>query len=98
MEPEQSLTFNKNTHFIFAVSVLPDEFFPDPFQIRCVPIHAYHVHCLIPALYHEGFEFVIVGGEDLLVRVCERQVCACRPSFMDNAACVEKLPERRWLA
>src|SRR5437016_14607553 len=68
VEPKKSLAFNKDTHFIFAVSMLPCKFFTNSFQIRRVSIHTYHIRCLVAAFVHEWLEQVVVGGEDLLVR------------------------------
>src|SRR5436309_6931362 len=68
VKPKKALAFNKDTHFILAVSVLPDEFFTNPFQIRRVSIHTDHIRRLVAALFHEGLEQVVVSGEDVFVR------------------------------
>jgi hypothetical protein len=67
VKPKKALAFNKDTHFIFAVSMFLAELLWDPRQIRCVSVYTYDVHGLVAAFVHEWVEQVVIGGEDLLV-------------------------------
>jgi hypothetical protein len=72
VEPKKALAFNKDTHFIFAVSMFSEEFLSDPSQIRCVSVYTYDIRRLVATFVHEWLEQVVVGGEDVFVRGSER--------------------------
>jgi hypothetical protein len=68
VKPKKALAFNKDTHFILGVSMFSEEFLSDPGQIRGIPVYIDDIRRLVPSLYHERLEQVVVGGENLLVR------------------------------
>jgi len=68
VKPKKALAFNKDTHFIFAVSMFSEKLLSDPGQIRRASIYIDDIRRLVPALYHERLEQAVVGGENLLIR------------------------------